>query len=217
MPSTLHPPPSRVLLLGLTGNIACGKSTVARILSGYGAVVIDADVLVHELYADAAFARRVAGLFDRPILSPDGTVDRVALGTLVFADATALQRLESLVHPAVSALRDQKIRALRDGKTPPAIVLEAVKLMESGQALDCDVVWCVICSPEVQLRRLMEGRGLAEDAARDRLARQPSFESKRALAGTVPLTIIENNNSLEALETRVQEEWRHALRRVLSH
>ncbi len=213
MPSSIqHPPiddrqPCPVPLVGLTGNIACGKSTVARIMAGYGAAIIDADLLVRELYADVAFARRVAALFDRPVLATDGSVDRIALGTLVFGDAVALQRLESLVHPAVAALRDAKIAALCTPPRPPAIVLEAVKLIESSQARRCDVVWCVVCSPAVQLRRLMEQRGLSEGEARDRLARQPSFEAKLQMMGGRPLIVIENNDSLEALEKHVAEEW----------
>lgn len=218
-----------MIILGLTGDIACGKSTVARWLQTRGAVLLDADLLVRELYADPVFARQVAALFDDEtspheyssgatsasvtdaqsrFLLPDGTINRVALGNLVFNDALALRRLEELVHPAVAALRDRKIADLRKSQTPPrAVVLEAVKLIESGQARGCDEVWWIVCDPEVQLRRLMENRGLSEEAARIRLAQQPDREKKRALLGDVPCVVVENNKGMAELENRVAKQW----------
>jgi dephospho-CoA kinase len=204
--------PAFMILLGLTGNIACGKSTVARMLQARGAHVIDSDLLVRELYAQPAFVHRVQSLFanrvlDRPLLAADGSIDRTALGTLVFNDAAALRRLEELVHPAVAALREQKIDELKSTVQPSAVVLEAVKLIESGQAAICDVVWWVTCRESVQMQRLMRDRGLDEAAARRRLAQQPSPENKRALLGDVPLVEIENSGSLGELEMRVDAEW----------
>ncbi|HEX8235103.1 MAG TPA: dephospho-CoA kinase [Abditibacteriaceae bacterium] len=201
-----------MFLLGLTGNIACGKSTVARLLQARGAHVIDADLLVRELYAQPEFVRRVESLFahrvlDGSLVAADGSVDRTALGALVFNDAEALRRLEALVHPAVAALREQKIRELKATAQPPAVVLEAVKLIESGQAASCDVVWWVTCRESVQKERLMHNRGLDEAAATRRLAQQPSPQKKRALLGDVPLVEIENNGSLRELEARVEAEW----------
>ena len=206
-------PATRPLLLGLTGGIACGKSTVARLLAERGAVVLDADALVHELYADPDFAARVAALFDAPVQRDDGTIDRVALGHLVFADAEALRRLEALVHPAVEALRDEKLHVLHGADPrPPAIVIEAVKLVEAGQGAHCAAVWCVSCAREVQLRRLMATRGLSEEAARARLAHQPPLEAKQALLGPVPLVLIENSGTPQELEARVDKEWQAFLR-----
>jgi dephospho-CoA kinase len=201
-----------MLLLGLTGNIACGKSTVARLLQARGAQVIDSDLLVRELYAEPEFARRVALLFadrvlDNALLAADGSVDRTALGALVFDDANALRRLEDVVHPAVAALRKRKIAELSTHFAPSVVVLEAVKLIESGQARECDLVWWITCDRAVQMERLMHGRGLDEAAAVRRLAQQPSPEKKRALLGDVPLVEIENNGSLHALEARVEFEW----------
>jgi len=202
-----------MLRLGLTGDIASGKSTVAGVLHDLGATVIDADLLVRELYADKEFARRVASLFDTPILAHDGTVDRRALRQVVLADATALPRLEALVHPAVAALRDRKLQALREQPQPPrVVVIEAVKLIESGQAGQCDTIWCVTCAAENQLRRLMETRGLAENTARNLLARQPPFAEKLAQLSqhegeAIPFVVIENNGSLEELQQRVRELW----------
>lgn len=212
-----------MLILGLTGDIACGKSTVARMLKARGAAVIDADLLVRELYADTAFARRVAALFEdgeKPgqapstrasLLLPDGSVNRKALGALVFADGEALRRLESLVHPAVAKLRERKIEELRRAPSPPpAIVLEAVKLIESGAARRCDLVWWITSDPALQLQRLMKERGLSEDAARRRLANQPSHAGRRSLLGATPCVVIENNGTLRQLQQRVEEEWQEA-------
>jgi dephospho-CoA kinase len=199
-------------MLGLTGDIACGKSTVAQTLRRYGAAVLDADLLVRGLYNDVEFARRVASLFDQPILTEAGTVDRARLGAVVFADPSALQRLESLVHPAVASLRDERIAAMLTSEPPSAIVLEAVKLIESGQARRCDAVWWVTCSAEVQLERLMRTRGLSESAARARLANQPPGAAKRALLGSIPLVRVENNGSLAALERLVQQLWNEFLK-----
>ena len=201
-----------MLLLGLTGDIACGKSTVAGVLQDLGATVMDSDLLVRELYADKDFARRVATLFESPILMADGTVDRGALREVVLRDTAALQRLEELVHPAVAALRERKLKALREQPEPPrVVVVEAVKLIESGQARQCDVVWCVTCDSEIQLRRLMEKRGLPQDTARDLLARQPPFAGKieqlRKYSSTTPFVVIENNGSLEDLQQRVRALW----------
>lgn len=195
------------MILGLTGNIACGKSAVAALLAGFGATVLDADKLVHELYSDPAFSQQVAALFAAPILTPEGTVDRAKVAPLVFGDRAALRRLETLVHPAVARLRDQKLAAWRHRPDAPHVVLEAVKLVESGQARQCDAVWCVTCRPEIQLQRLMQARGLAAGAAQARLHQQPPLEAKAALLGAMPFVIIENNGSLENLARQAQEEW----------
>jgi dephospho-CoA kinase len=206
-------------LLGLTGNIACGKSTVAALLQEQGAVLIDADLLVRELYATPNFVEQVVALFrDRfaanspvSVLSlthADGSINRQALGELVFADPSALRQLEALVHPAVAALREEKLAALRAlPEPPPAAVLEAVKLIESGQAQNCDTVWCVVCAPDVQLERLMTRRGLDEAAAKARLANQPDAAAKQALLGSVPLVLIPNNGTLDELRERVLSQW----------
>lgn len=196
-------------VLGLTGNIACGKSSVARLLQNRGAAFLDADDLVHELYARPDFASQVAALFVPSVLAEDGTIDRAKLARLVFGERAALEKLERLVHPAVAELRAQKLAEL-EKVAPPAVVIETVKLLESGQGKVCDEIWCVVCSPEIQLRRLMENRGLEEATARERLAHQPS-ENKADLAGNTPLIRIENNGSRAELESTVEHEWKRFL------
>ncbi len=197
-------------LLGLTGNIACGKSTVASLLRDHGAAIIDADLLVHELYADTDFATQVAALFGKDVLNSLGMIDRPALGKIVFSDANALRRLELLVHPAVGKLREKKLTELAARREPPqVVVLEAVKLLESGQGRDCFVVWCVRCQPETQLQRLQEIRGHSEQEAQKRLASQPSYEAKYQLAQEqeVPLVFVDNDGTPEELEERVGALW----------
>ncbi|MBV9468952.1 MAG: dephospho-CoA kinase, partial [Abitibacteriaceae bacterium] len=160
---------------------------------------------------DPEFATRVAALFPESVLTSEGTVDRIKVAAVVFKDRTALLRLEALVHPAVAALRDQKIKAVREVVPASPIVLEAVKLIESGQAMQCDAVWCVTCLPEVQRQRLMQDRGLSESAARERLENQPPLDQKAKLIGAIPLVMIENNGSLEMLESHVEQEWHKLL------
>jgi len=197
-------------LLGLTGGIACGKSTLAQWLRQQGAAIIDADQLVHELYSNPSFARQVAALFEAEILDAHGAIDRSKLSTLVFGNPESLQKLESLVHPAVAALRDEKLRELSGQIEPPQVaVLEAVKLIESGQAAQCDAVWCVMCSPETQLQRLMQNRHLSEKQARARLAAQPNFEAKQRIldALNIPLIRIQNDDSPAAMQADAQHYW----------
>ena len=196
-------------ILGLTGDIAAGKSTVALFLKERGAETIDADALVHELYADSSFAAHIAALFpDANILDVNGGIDRRALGALVFQNARALRELELHVHPAVAALRDSKLDALRARESPPpVVVVEAVKLIESEQHRGCDAVWWIRAQPETQLQRMIETRGMTEAAAQARLAHQPDAIRKCALVGAVPLVVIWNDRSLRDLKTSVDGAW----------
>ncbi|HEX8464016.1 MAG TPA: dephospho-CoA kinase [Abditibacterium sp.] len=193
-------------ILGLTGDIACGKTSVAQMLEDFGAVTLDADLLVRELYADRAFAARVQALFETPILDPNAGVDRVKLGALVFGNAAQLRRLEVLVHPAVAAVRKEKLRAL-EASGQKVVVLEAVKLLESGQGTVCDAIWCVVCSAQVQIERLMTRRGLSEAQARARLQNQPSREAKQNLAQPTPLVWLENDGDFAELRALVARHW----------
>lgn len=193
-----------MILLGLTGNIATGKSTVARILAGHGAQVIDADELSREAVRPGTpVYQRIVEVFGCGVVAPDGTLDRQALGEIVFADPARMRLLESLVHPAVAALRAERLRTCR----APAAVLEAVKLVEAGQHTQCDELWVVTSSPEVQFTRLVEQRGLPPAEARRRLAAQPPVEPKLQLADVV----LSNDGSLEELRQQVDREWKRLL------
>ena len=162
---------TRAPLIGLIGPIGAGKSTVAGRLAEQGAVVIDADLLTRELMAlGTPVADAIAARFGEEYRRPDGSLDRVALGRLVFSDPTRLAELESIVHPAVERLERELIRAA-EAHNPTAIVLEAIKLVETGHAKWCDEVWLVVCEPEAQVARLV-GRGMSEPDARQRIAAQ---------------------------------------------
>jgi dephospho-CoA kinase len=155
----------------LIGPIGSGKSTVAGRLAERGAVVIDADRLTHDLMAPGtALSDAILTRFGEEYRLPDGSLDRTALGRLVFSDPVRLAELESIVHPAVALVEREMIRAA-DDLSPVAIVLEAIKLVEAGHAAWCDEVWLVICEPSTQLTRLV-GRGMAESDARQRIAAQ---------------------------------------------
>lgn len=200
-----------ITLLGLTGEIATGKSTVANLLVQRGAAHLDADEIVRELYRDPLFARQVAALFSTPVLSEDGKIDHQKLGRLVFGDEAALARLENLVHPAVTRDRDRWLKFAApprgNDRLPRVVVYEAVKLLESGQGQDCDVVWWVRATAEVQAVRLQQERGLSAEAAALRLHSQPPPKSRLARLRNIPHRIIWNNGTLQELEARIELEW----------
>ena len=162
---------SRALRIGLTGPIGCGKTTVAGWLWQHGAAVIDADEIARAVTAPGEPAHdEVLAHFGDAIRAPDGTLDRAALARLVFADAAALADLEAIVHPAVRP-RILAAIAAADAKGARAVVVEAIKLVESGLAAVCDEVWLVECGPAAQRRRLA-GRGMDPAEARRRIAAQ---------------------------------------------
>jgi len=193
-------------LIGLTGNIATGKSLVARMLSDLGAHVIDADALVHELQRKSTPVwSGIVGEFGEGILRADGEIDRAKLGTLVFSNSEALHRLESIVHPAVGAEIERQLSDLG----PPAsdfrvVVIEAIKLIEAGLHKRCNALWVVTSRPEVQLKRLMRTRGLSEADAQVRIAAQPPQSEKVALADI----LIENNTTVSDLRAQVERHWK---------
>lgn len=188
------------VLLGLTGNIACGKSTVGRLLAEhYGADYVDADRLVHLLYAagtpeTAAIAQR----FGADLLLADGTIDRRRLGDLVLSDPPALRELEAILQPGVRQLIDDRIASA----TAPVVVLDAIRLIEAGLAARCDAVWVVTCTPELQRERLTE-RNFTPEQAMLRIASQRPQEEKTRHATTV----IDNRGSLDDLSRQVDSAW----------
>jgi len=192
-----------IYLIGLTGNIATGKSLVARMLGDLGAYVIDADELVHELQRkDAPVWAGIVGEFGEGILRADGEIDRAKLGALVFSDSEALHRLESIVHPAVGAEIERQLANLE----PPdqVVVIEAIKLIEAGLHKRCNALWVVTSRPGVQLDRLMRTRGLSEADAQVRIAAQPPQSKKAALADV----LIENDTTVGDLRAQVERHWK---------
>jgi len=160
--------PPRVI--GLTGGIGTGKSTVLADLVALGAEGIDADRVAHEVMApDGPAYGHIVQEFGRDILAADGRIDRARLGRLVFAEPAALARLEAIVHPAVGEEIGRRVAASK----APAVVIEAIKLLEAGLGRRlCDEVWVTRCSLRQQIARLRAGRGMAEAEVRRRLAFQ---------------------------------------------
>src|SRR5512135_42037 len=196
--------PMSKYLIGLTGNIATGKSTVAKILSELGATVIDADELTHELQrkGTATYAAIVAA-FGSAILNAAGEIDRRVLGSIVFADPEKMRQLEAILHPAV-AIESQ--HRLIEAPTP-IVVYEAIKLIEAGRAAMCDAVWVVTAKYEIQLERLMRDRKMSEPEARTRIEAQPPQSDKVKYAHVV----IDNSGSIEATRQQIEAAF-HAIK-----
>ncbi len=202
--------PRQASVVGITGNIGTGKSTVARILADLGVHVVDADQVVHALYRDpdSRLVRAVVAEFGEGILAGDGALDRATLGNVVFNDAAALEKLELLVHPAVVAAVEQELE-----RTPAHIscAIEAIKLIESDLVKLLDAVWIVVATPELQRDRL-NARGMSPGEAQRRLGMQPSVEEKVSLlrqkrGPSFPVAKIENVGTLADLEATVRELW----------
>jgi len=184
-------------IIGITGNIASGKTTVGQMLLDLGAErYIDADAVVHNLYLSGQpIAVKVAEAFGPGVVAPDGSIDRKSLGTLVFHDPEAMRRLEAIVHPAVgTALLGELASVSASG----IAVIDAVKLLEGGSAALCQSKWMVVCPEEQQLTRLIERNHLSEEEAWARIHAQPSIEKRLPLVDEV----IDNEGPLE--ETRRQ-------------
>lgn len=188
-------------LIGLTGNIACGKSTVLRQLAELGAHTIDADKQIHEiLRKDGPAYEPVLAEFGGGILGEDGEIDRRALGRIVFSDPVKLRRLEQIEHPIVRRVIDEKIRDAKED----VVVLDAIKLIESGWADKCDAVWVVTCTREQQVDRLMRTRGYSREEAEMRVDAQSPQETKVARGDLV----IDNSGSFDRLRKQVFDAWR---------
>jgi len=187
-------------IVGLTGGLASGKSTVAGILERFGAEVFDCDSFVHELYRPGgAGALDVGYLFGDRVLNPDGGVHRARLAELVLGDPAARTRLEGAIHPLV---RDGVEGWLATLGPRAVAVVEAALLVETGSWRTYDLLAVVWCDPEQQLRRAVE-RGVPLDRARGLLAAQRPMTEKRDLADVA----IDNNGSLSKLDAEVQRAW----------
>jgi dephospho-CoA kinase len=198
-----HDAPARPYLIGVTGNIACGKSTVLRRLAELGAETIDADTVVHALQepGEPVWAA-IRDEFGPGVIAADGRLDRRALGAIVFADPARLARLEELTHPAVRVriLAQVEEAARRDVRV---VVVDAIKLYEGGLADHCDETWVVTCAPEQQLARLIARNGFGEAEARQRITAQPPQAEKIARADIV----IDNSGSLDETRAQVDAAW----------
>jgi dephospho-CoA kinase len=199
-----------MLVIGLTGNLGTGKTTVSQMLAKLGATIIDADKLGHELLQPGTETHgEILAAFGRSILKPNGEIDRNKLGKLVFADAKALNKLNQIIHPRISEMVKQKIEEYRKADIQ-IVVLEAALLIEAdGLKHLVDQVWATTAPEATIARRLKSERGLKEEQVLARLRTQMPQEEKAKQADVV----IDTDCSLDELRTRVTELW-HNLRKL---
>lgn len=197
-------------VIGLTGGIASGKSTVGDFFRNKAIPIIDADLLGHRTYEpDTATFKSVVAAFGDDVVSEDGTIDRASLGSKVFGNPSELKRLTNIVWPGIRRLASEELSNLEVSGSQ-IVVLEAAVLLEAGWQDMADQVWVVVVSEDLAIARLKERNGLDEDAARARIASQLT-NSERIEAADV---IVENNNSLEELNNLLEKLWVDLLERV---
>ena len=188
------------IVIGLTGNIGVGKSTVMALLAGLGAVGIDADKVAHQVMEPGQPAyQQIMARFGRQIAPDGGPIDRLRLGQIVFSDPAALADLEAIVHPAVFQVIQRGVAAA----DAPVVMIEAIKLLEGPLAGICDQVWVTTCARTTQLERLRVCRGLDEAAAVARVDAQSSQKEKIARADVVIYT----DGPLSATEEQFAAAW----------
>jgi dephospho-CoA kinase len=192
---------SQMVLVGLTGGIGSGKSTVSSLLAARGALVVDADAIVREVQAPGTpVLAAIVDRFGSGVVAPDGSLDRQALADVVFTDDTALADLNAIVHPAVGA---EIARRLEEAAgTDRIVILDVPLLVESGRD-DMAALLVVDVDPEIAVSRVVSQRGMREDDVRARIARQASREDRLARATDV----IDNSGSLASLEEQVASVW----------
>ena len=194
-------------IIGLTGGIATGKTTVARFMEQLGAVVIDADQLSRDVVAPGSLTlAKVAELFGPAVLAADGSLDRQAVRRLVFSDPPKRKQLEAILHPAIKVLSEQRLADAREHGAHVAVYM-APLLIEAGATDRVNEVWVVTLRPEVQLERLM---------ARDRCNRE---QAEQIIAVQMPLAekegygvvVIDNSGSLEKTREQVRTAWQQRI------
>jgi dephospho-CoA kinase len=204
---------ARPLLIGLTGPIGCGKSTVARMLAGLGGTVIDADDLAREVTLPGAPALpEIRRRFGDHVFNADGSLNRAAMAAIVFKDEAALRDLEAITHPAVRRLVEAQLRTAADVNAR-LVAIEAIKLVEGGLADRCDEVWLIDCPPSVQRERL-RGRGMTTADVDRRIAAQGSDLVERITAllpGNVRSRVLPTEGTLDEVRAAVEQALAEAI------
>ena len=191
-------------VIGLTGNIATGKSVVRRMLEHLGAYTIDADSLTHRSYAKGAPGyQQVLDKFGKWLLNREGEIDRQKLGNLVFGDPEALRQLEEIVHPLVRQATEMLIKRA----SQPVVVIEAIKLLEGDLKKSCDSIWVTNAPEVIQVERLMRKRGFTREQAQERIHAQSPQSQKVNMANMV----ITNTGSYDDLWKQVNEAWKQVV------
>ncbi len=191
-------------VIGLTGGIGSGKSTVSQLLAKLGAVILDADKVGHEAFKpDTEAWREVVATFGRQILTPSGDIDRKKLGELVFGKPESLLQLNQIMHPRMYDMVKAQIEEYRR-QGVSVVVLEAAILLEAGWTSLVDEVWVTVASESTVLRRLQERTGLSQAESLARIRSQLSSEERIRHADV----IINNDGDLDELKARVEKLWR---------
>lgn len=198
-----------IWVLGLTGGIACGKSSASAFLAGLGAHIIDADKISRAVTAPGGAALPAIEREFGPAVFSDGVLNRRELGQRVFANDALRRRLEAIIHPLVQQQTLSDIRALADAGEACA-VLDVPLLYETGMDVLCDEVWLLAVPPEEQLRRVMERDGLTRAEALSRIESQMPLDQKQALCDRVIWT----NNSIQATQRELGTLWQMWLKKV---
>jgi dephospho-CoA kinase len=194
----------QIPVIGLTGGIGAGKSTVTQMLEELGAAVIDADKVGHQIYLpDLPAWREIVATFGPEVLNADRSINRQALGKIVFADPEALRTLNRIVHPKMFDRMAELVAELRVRGGMKAIVVEAAVLIEANWMPLVDQVWVVVASEAVVVDRLAKQRNLSPDQVRTRIAAQLSNDERLKHAHVV----IRNDGSLEEVRTAVRQAW----------
>ncbi|MDP3880513.1 MAG: dephospho-CoA kinase [Dehalococcoidales bacterium] len=190
-------------VIGLTGGIGSGKSTVARFLAEMGAIILDADKLGHEVFKpDTPAWHEVVATFGTEVLSPGGEIDRQKLGGIVFNDPEALSRLNRIMHPRINDMAKARIEEYRR-QGADVVVLEAAILIEADWTSVVDEVWVTVAPEDRVLERVKEQRGLDETQIRARIRSQLTTEERIKHADVV----IQNAGDLDEIKSRVREQW----------
>jgi len=189
-------------IIGLTGGIASGKSTAAKIFQNFGVTVIDADQLSRVLSGVGTKAiHEIYQAFGEDVLLEDGNLDRKKLADVVFKDAEAMNRLNAIMHPKIAKLASELLARAQDDTETPYVVYEAALLVELGTYKEMSKLVVVAAEPELQIQRVMKRNKITESEARDRLASQYPLAKKIAVADYV----IKNDNNRDALLARTRE------------
>ena len=192
------------MIIGLTGGIASGKSTAAKFLGEKGASVIDADKLGHRAYEpDTDAFDKVVSSFGQEVVGADGQIDRKVLGSKVFGNPEALDRLTGIIWPEIGRLVLTQFEVARGEQPDAPIVLEAAVMLEAGWEPMVDEVWVVIVDPNTAVERAISRDGVEEEAIRKRIASQLTNEERRAKADIV----IDNSSDETALLTQLKTQW----------
>ena len=190
-----------MILIGLTGGIGCGKSEVSRLLERYGAVIVDADLIVRELQQPGAeIFRRMVEMFGDKVVAADGSLDRTAVANEVFKDTEILGKLNLLIHPVVRRVMNERVENYRG--TDKVVVLDIPLLVENPRE-GLDGILVVDLDPQIAIERIVDQRKMSIDDAKARVSRQSSREQRLAIANHV----IDNSGDRDALAKKVEAAW----------